>query len=76
VKTIQLTQGRVADDTDDWENFLRSLTRKAPPAKRCKCGSPLGMGERCKRCAAERVRQNQPDERTRNAMAHKNRALW
>ena len=71
------TMDALEPDSAWMAGLLKGLhIRKAPPAKRCKCGSPLGLGEHCTRCAAQRVRQNQPDERTRKALAHKNRALW
>lgn len=56
--------------------FLAALDDQDDLAqKRCKCGEVLGIGLNCRACSAERLRQNQPDEQTKRALAHGNREL-
>ena len=45
------------------------------PAPRCECGAEVGQGMDCKACRDVRIDRNQPDERTRRALARGNRDL-
>ena len=76
-------EGRKANNV--WRLVRHSVERLAferlgespdePDQPWCKrCDVALGQGE-CKRCATVRIKQNQPDSQTRQALAHGNRAL-